>query len=195
MKALKILVAAAVLFAAGDVAAASWQIDPNHSSVEFKIRHFFSKVTGSFTDWSGAIEFDPENPRAGSVQVVIQTASIDTKNEQRDDHLRSDDFFDAENHPTLTFQSTEVRETEDGWEMVGDLTMRGVTQQVVIPFEFLGSGPDAWGGTRAGFEGETEVNRKDFGISWNKLLDSGGAVLGDDVEIELHIEAVLAQEG
>lgn len=195
MRVVKSLAVLLILTVAGNVTAATWQIDPVHSAVTFKIRHFFSKTSGTFGDWSGTVEFDPENPQAGRVQVTIQSASIDTRNEQRDNHLRSDDFFDAENHPTITFESTEVRKADGGWEMVGDLTMRGVTQSVVIPFEFLGSGPDGWGGTRAGFEAQAEINRKDHGISWNKTLDTGGTVLSEEVEIELQIEAILAQEG
>lgn len=195
MKPLKILSVLLVLATASSATAATWNIDPTHSVLTFKVRHFFSKTSGTFGDWTGTIEFDPEKPEASSVQITIQTASIDTKHEQRDGHLRSADFFDAENHPTITFESTEVRKAGDGWELVGDLTMRGVTKSVVIPFTFLGSGPDGWGGTRAGFEGSTEVNRKDYGISWNKMLDTGGAVLGEEVEIEIQVEAVLAQEG
>ncbi len=172
--------------------AATWEIDPSHSAVTFKVRHFFSNAVGNFTDWSGTIEFDPEYPTKGSVNVTIQTASVNTDSEDRDNHLKSPDFFSVEEFPTITFKSTAVRKTDDGMVMDGDLTLKGKTKKVTIPFEFLGAGPDGWGGTRAGFSGKVTINRQDFGMKWNKVLDTGGAVLGEDVKIDLEIEAVKA---
>jgi polyisoprenoid-binding protein YceI len=173
---------------------ATWNIDPTHSDVGFKVRHFFSKVNGEFTDFSGTISFDPEKPEAASVEVTIQTASIDTDNERRDGHLKSEDFFFAETHPEITFKSTRVTSTESGLRVEGLLTMRGIEKPVVLDAEFLGAGPDGGGGTRAGFTATTEIDRKEWDINWNKALDQGGAVLGDEVAIILDIEAVLAQE-
>jgi polyisoprenoid-binding protein YceI len=167
-----------------------WAADPGHSLVNFKVRHFFSKAGGSFGEWEATIHFDPENPEAGSVNATIQAASIDTDDEKRDGHLKSPDFFDVENHPTITFTSTAVEKHDDGLMLTGKLTMRGVTKEISFPFEFNGAGADGWGGTRAGFSAELVVNRKDYGISWNKDMDKGGVVLGEKVTIELEIEAV-----
>lgn len=174
--------------------AATWNIDTVHSSLGFKVRHFFSKTPGTFTDWKGTIAFDPENPTAAVIDVTIAAASIDTQNEKRDNHLRGEDFFWTENHPQLAFKSTRVEESGDGYLVHGLLTMRGVEKPVVLQAQFLGSGPDGWGGTRAGFTATTTVDRKEWGINWNKALDHGGAVLGDDVEITLDVEAVRAPE-
>jgi polyisoprenoid-binding protein YceI len=163
--------------------------------VGFKVRHFFSNVPGQFNTFEGKISFDPEQPEAGSVEVLIQASSVDTNNEKRDGHLQSQDFFWVEKHPELTFKSTKVEAKDDGsLHVTGMLGMRGVENEVVLEGEFLGAGPDGWGGTRAGFTASTKVNRKDWGIEWNKALDQGGAVLGDEVTIQLDIEAVLQTE-
>jgi polyisoprenoid-binding protein YceI len=176
------------------VSAATWKIDTSHSNVGFKVRHFFSKVPGTFTQWEGTVVFDRENPVATEVQVTIDASSIDTGNEKRDTHLRGEDFFWTEEHPELTFQSSRVEETADGYRLHGLLGMRGVENPVVLNAKFLGAGPDGWGGTRAGFVATTTVNRKDWGINWNKALDQGGTVLSDDVEITIDLEAVLVEE-
>jgi polyisoprenoid-binding protein YceI len=173
--------------------AGSWSIDTAHSVMNFKVRHLFSKVGGSFEQWEGSLEFDGENPASLTANVMIQTASVNTDNAKRDGHLKSPDFFDAEQFPTISFVSKKVEQGEDGWALVGDFTMHGVTQEIAIPFEFYGAGKDPWGGTRAGFSASFTVNRKDFGIEWNKTLDSGGAMLGDEVVIDLEIEAVEAE--
>ncbi len=185
---------AAVLLTPTLAVAATWNVDPSHSAVTFKVRHFFSKVPGQFTTFSGVIEFDPEKPEAASVNVTIDAASINTNNEKRDGHLQSEDFFWVEKHPELTFKSTKVEAKGDRLHITGMLSMRGVEKEVVLEAEFLGAGPDAWGGTRAGFTATTTVNRKDFGIEWNKILDKGGSMLGDDVAISLEIEATLHTE-
>jgi len=178
----------------GAATAETWEIDPVHSTVGFKVRHFFAKQAGEFNDFSGTIEFDPAKPEQTAVNATIQAASIDTDNENRDNHLRSADFFDVENHPTITFQSTSVEKKGEGeYAMTGDLTIHGVTKSVTVPVEFHGSGPDAWGGTRAGFSAELTVDRKDYEITWNNVLDAGGTVLGDDVTIMLEIEAAQKQ--
>lgn len=188
---------AALAATAGTALAAPvpFTIDRNHSNVGFEVRHFFSKVPGEFKDYEAKLMIDPENLAASSVEVTIQAASIDTQNDRRDNHLRSGDFFDVENTPTLTFKSTKVVPGEGNtFKIEGDLTMRGVTKPVVLDVENLGIGTFASGensmGTRAGFEAKTTVDRKDFGINWNRVFDQGGAMLSDEVWITLQIEAV-----
>jgi polyisoprenoid-binding protein YceI len=191
------LALALVSFAsAASAAPLTFEIDKVHSQVGFSIRHFFSKVPGQFKDFSGTIVMDPNAPAASSVEVTIQAASISTDNDARDKHLRSPDFFAADSFPTLTFKSTKVAPTgKDKVQVTGDLTMRGVTKSVVLDVEFLGMGEvgvggQSWG-TKAGFEATTTVNRHDFGINWNKTLDAGGVMIGENVAISLHIEASL----
>lgn len=181
-----------VLASAAQAAPSTWTIDPSHSQVGFSIRHFFSKVPGSFTKYSGTIVYDAEKPAASTVKAEIVTASINTNNEKRDGHLRSEDFFFAEKYPTITFESTKVTPVGDGKLMVeGNLTMRGVTKPASLDVTFLGAGPTSAGEQRAGFEAVTKVNRKDFNILWNKVLDHGGSMLGDDVEIRIGVEGVI----
>jgi polyisoprenoid-binding protein YceI len=170
--------------------ATTYEIDPVHSGVEFSIRHLVAKTPGRFNDFAGTIEYDPAAPGEGKVSVVIQAASIDTRNEDRDKHLRSADFFDVEKYPEITYEGAVTRTTDDGFEVTGMLAMHGVTREVVLPVELLGIGPDPWGNERAGFYAELELNRKDFDITWNKTIDQGGLLLGDDVTIRLAVEAV-----
>jgi polyisoprenoid-binding protein YceI len=182
------LLVAAAFGGAATAHATSWLIDPNHSSVGFTIRHFFSKVPGAFDKFSGTLEFDPADPAAAKVKVDIDPASIDTKTPKRDDHLRSSDFFDVAKFPTMTFESTKVTKGEgNAFSVEGNLTMHGVTKPVTLAVNFLGSGP-ALGGQRAGFEATTKIDRKEFGIVWNKVVDTG-TMLGDDVDISIGIEA------
>jgi polyisoprenoid-binding protein YceI len=183
-----------VVMLAGTATAATWQIDTTHSTLTFKIRHMLSKTAGQFTDWSGTIEAGDDLTK-GSVNIEIQAASIDTRNEDRDKHLRSADFFDVENHPTINFSSTKVEKDGDNFVLHGDLTMAGVTKTVEIPFEFHGTATDPWGNTKAGFSGSTTIDRKAFGIVWNKNLDQGGVLLGDEVEIQIDLAAAQAQTG
>ncbi|HYJ32004.1 MAG TPA: YceI family protein [Candidatus Binatia bacterium] len=188
------LFAAALLVStAAQAAPTTWTIDPNHSNVTFTIRHFFSKVTGSFTKFSGSVVYDPANPGASSAKAEIDAASINTSNDRRDGHLRSPDFFDVAKYPTLTFESTKVTADGSKLKIEGNLTMHGVTKPVTLEGEFLGAGP-AMGGQRAGFEASTKVDRKDFGIIWNKVVDQG-TMLGDDVEIRLAIEGATEPAG
>ncbi|HET6277573.1 MAG TPA: YceI family protein [Candidatus Polarisedimenticolia bacterium] len=169
----------------------AYAIDAGHSSVGFSITHFFSRVTGRFAGIEGTITFDPEHMDTGSVRVVIDAGSIDTANTERDRHLRSADFFDVANHPRITFESSAVRSEGGSRAMVdGSLTLRGVSRPVTLEIEFLGSGPDLWGGYRSGFEARTTIDRKDFGMTWNEALDSGGLMLGDEVAILINIEGV-----
>ena len=187
------MLVAATLTVTATAQAATWTIDQVHSSVGFTIRHIFSKVPGSFDKFSGTIEYDPSNPTAASVKVDIDPASINTKNSQRDEHLRSDDFFDVAKFPAMSFQSTKVTKGEgNALSVEGNLTLHGVTKPVTLAVTFLGAGP-AMGGQRAGFEAASKFDRKDFGIVWNKALDNG-TVLGDEVAIAIGIEAYIPGE-
>ncbi len=190
----KVVVALSVgicLFAALPATAAQiFTIDPVHSGAEFKIRHFVTQVSGRFTTLEGTISFDEQAIENSSVEVTIQAASIDTNNEKRDGHLKSADFFDVENHPTLTFKSTKVRKLEgQRFAIDGDLTIRGITKPVTLDAEYLGMHPGAGRGPLAGFSATTRINRLDYGVTWNRTLDSGGVMLGDEVRIELNVEA------
>jgi polyisoprenoid-binding protein YceI len=172
-----------------------WNIDPSHSGVHFTVRHLvISKVRGSFGKWQGVVEFDEQSPSASSVSVRIDAASIDTREEKRDAHLRSPDFFDVDKYPELTFTSTRVEKRSDSeYRVSGDLTIHGVTRPVVLASELLGRGKDPWGNERIGFAATTTINRKDFGLSWNQALETGGVLVGDKIEIALDIQAVKAQ--
>ena len=180
------------------MSAKTWKIDPSHTQIEFSVKHMmFTKVRGQFSDFEGTVELAEENPAESSVTVTIDAASIDTGVSDRDDHLRSGDFFDVEEHPTITFRSKRVSgPIEEGgdFEIVGDLTIHGVTEEVVLEATFDGTGTDPWGGTRAGFTAETTIDRRDFDLTWNQALETGGVLVGHDVEISLQVQAVLAEE-
>jgi len=171
-----------------------WNFDLVHSHVGFSVRHLMiSKVNGHFKVWSGTLETDEANPGAGNVTVEIDAASIDTREPQRDEHLRSADFLDATNHPKITFQSSKVVKVEDDrFNVTGILTIRGVGREVVLDTEFAGRQKDPWGGERVGFSAKTSIDRKDFGLTFNMPLDGGGVMVGDKVNITLEIEAVKA---
>ncbi len=198
MKRMTAAVSVALLGMASAASAApqAYDIDPVHSQVGFSVRHFFSKVPGQFKQFSGTILADEKDPAASSVEVTIQTASIFTDNERRDAHLRSPDFFAADSFPAITFKSTKVTPAgKDRYKVAGNLTMRGVTRPVVLDMEFLGKGEVSVGGqsmgVKAGFDATTTLDRQDYGIRWNKALDQGGVMLGDDVTVNLHVEATL----
>ncbi len=189
--------AAAIALAASAPAQAAmetFRIDPEHTNIGFKVRHFFSKVPGRFNKFEGQIRLDRENLAKGSsVEITIDAASIDTNDEKRDQHLRSADFFDVANHPKLTFKSTKVRQVgENKLKVDGNLTIRGVTRPVTLDVDVLGFGKGY--GFRGGFEANTTINRKDFGVAWNDIVEGGGYVLGNDVEIVLNVEAVRLQQ-
>jgi len=187
--------AVSLLFAALPLLAETYNVDKNHSEATFKIRHLMSKVSGKFDDFAGSVTTDGKDAAASSVQFTIKTTSIDTANESRDKDLKSGNFFDVEKYPEITFKSTAIKPTakKNVYDVTGDLTMHGVTKKVTLPVEFLGFGKDPWGGERAGFSLSTTLNRKDYGINWNKALDNGGYLLGDDVDISVNIEAVKAK--
>jgi polyisoprenoid-binding protein YceI len=172
--------------------AGTWTIDPVHSDVGFTVRHMMvSKVRGKFKAFSGQI-VTGESPLDSTVSAEIDLASIDTGAEQRDEHIRSADFFEVETYPTMTYRSSGVRPHGDGFVVDGQLTLKGVTRDVPLALEVNGFGPDAFGGTRAGFTATAEINRKDFGVNFNALMGNGGAVVSDKVTIHLEIEAVLS---
>jgi len=162
----------------------AWAIDQNHSEVTFRIRHFVTKVRGRFTDWSGTISGDPKDWATGSVAVDIKTTSINTGNDRRDNDLRSARFFNADSFPEITFKSSKVEVSGESITITGDLTIRGVTKPVVLKGSYLGAS-----GSKIGFEATTTINRMDYGVSWNRAVEGGGAMLGDDVEISISIEA------
>jgi polyisoprenoid-binding protein YceI len=169
----------------------TWDIDPVHSTVGFSVRHMMvSKVRGYFREFTGEI-VTAADPAESSVTATIDMNSIDTRQEQRDAHIRSADFFDVGNHGQMTFRSTGVRAEGEDWFVEGDLTLKGNTKPVTLALELNGFGPDAYGGTRAGFSGKTEISRKAFGVDIDMPMDGGGAVVGDKISIELEIEAVL----
>ena len=171
-------------------APATFRIDPTHSELTFQIRHLVSRVRGTFTSWGGTIVADPDNWSAGSVEVTIQTATITTNNERRDADLRSPNFFAADSFPTLTFKSSRVEASGTDVKVYGTLTMRGVSKPVVLAGHFLGMTTTAQGKRRIGFEAETTINRLDYGVVWNRAVEGGGTLLGDEVKIEVVVAGV-----
>ncbi|HOX24749.1 MAG TPA: YceI family protein [Candidatus Krumholzibacteria bacterium] len=187
------LVAVLALALAAAASAATYTIDPVHSSVGFKVRHLMvSNVRGSFGDFAGSFVWEEGKPETWSVEATIQMTSIDTGNAKRDDHLRSSDFFDVATFPTMTFKSTQVTAKDDGtYSLVGDLTLRGVTKAVTLDLEFIGQVADPQGNVRVGFMATGAIDRQDFGVSYSTVMDNGGLAVGNEVQIELEIEAVL----
>ena len=167
-------------------------IDGAHSRIGFQARHaMVTKVRGAFNEFEGHLHLDGTNPADSSAKVTIQVASIDTRNADRDAHLRNGDFLAVDDHPTITFVSTKAaRFDPERYELTGDLTIRGVTKSITIPFEFMGSVLDPWGNTRIGFEGAVVVNRKDWGITWNAALEAGGILVSEKVTLEFELSAV-----
>ncbi len=189
------LFAAAVLttLAALPLQAESYKIDPGHSEVGFTIRHMVSNVRGRFNDFSGTVDMDPKAPQKGSVEFSVKTTSIDTGNADRDKHLRTADFFDVEKYPEITFKSDSVKPAgKNKYNVTGTLTMHGVSKKVTLPVTFMGEAKDPWGNTRAGFETSTKLDRKEYGIVWNKAIDNGGVLLGDDVNVSINLETIKA---
>jgi polyisoprenoid-binding protein YceI len=168
----------------------TYVIDPSHSEVAFTVRHLVTKVRGRFSEFEGTIQFDPEHPDRSSVNFTVQTASVDTSAPDRDAHLRSADFFHIEKFPTMTFTSTTVTPASgDTFTVTGPLSIRGVVKEVTLPVSYLGTQKDPWGNQKAGFETEVTLNRKDFGLTWNAALETGGFLVGDDVKVALTIQA------
>ena len=172
------------------VAAGTFAIDRTHSEVLFRVRHLLSRVGGQFRDFAGTIVFDPEHLEASSVTLGIQAASIDTSVADRDAHLRSDDFFAVESHPEITFTSDRVVSTgTDTFTVSGTLTIRGIARRVELPVTYLGVAKDPWGNEKVAFEASIRLNRKDFGLTWNAALETGGLLVGDDVDVQLNVQA------
>lgn len=187
-----LMTAVAALLTAGSVTAAPYDLDASHSSVGFKVKHLvISKVTGAFGEFTAELDLDVQDMTKSSVKATIAVASIDTGNKDRDDHLRGADFFDVEQHPEMSFVSTGVTAREDGgYDLAGELTLHGVTKPVVLDLTFNGTVTDPWGNDRAGFSAEGKIDRSEFGLTWNKALETGGVVVGDEVEIEIELEAI-----
>jgi len=187
---------AVVLAASPAFAADTFVIDKGHSEVGFQIRHMMTKVRGRFNDFEGRIVVDKAKPEASSVELTIQATSIDTANPNRDKDLRSAEFFDVEKYPTITFKSTRITpKGKDLYDVTGTLTMRGVAKEVTLPVTVLGFMKNMRGVEAAGFEASTTINRKDYGITWNKTLDTGGVLLGDDVIVSVNLETRLETPG
>ena len=187
---------AAALLVTGSAYAETFKVDPTHTSVTFRVRHLFTHVEGRFDKFDGEIMFDPSDPTSTSVKGTIDVASINTNLEKRDNHLRGSDFFHVEEHPTITFESTKVSDVgEEGktGKLHGNLTIRGITKEVVLDAEFHGRGADPWGNVKAGFSGRTEFDRKDFGLKWNETLETGGVLVGENIEIKIDVEGNLVE--
>ncbi|MCL4845214.1 MAG: YceI family protein [Acidobacteria bacterium] len=171
----------------------TFSLDKSHSEVMFQVRHLVTKVRGRFSDFGGTIDFDAVAPERSSVAFSVKTASIDTNEPKRDEHLRSADFFEVERFPAMTFASRRIEKTGDETFLVhGDLTMRDVTKTIALPVTFLGMARDPWGNEKLGFEAETTLNRKDFGLAWNAVLETGGFLVGDEVKVTLSLQAAPA---
>jgi polyisoprenoid-binding protein YceI len=190
MKARLAVLTAALAVASPTLAADTYQFDKSHTTVGFQVRHIVTNVGGKFQDFSGTIKVDRVTPQNSSVEFTIQAASINTNETKRDEHLKSADFFDVANQPTITFKSTSVKATgKDAYEVTGNLTLRGVTKAITLPVTFLGEGKDPWGNEKMGFELQTTLDRKDYGLNWNKTLDQGGLLVGDEVKVQISVEA------
>jgi polyisoprenoid-binding protein YceI len=175
--------------------ARAYTIDKAHSEVTFKVRHLLTRVRGRFSDFSGTVRFDEEQPERSSITLSIDAATVDTNSADRDQHLRSDDFFPVDKYPTITFVSSRITRTNaDTYDVSGTLTVRGVAREITLPVAHLGTAKDPWGNLRAGFETEVTINRKDFGLTWNAALETGGFLVGDDVQIGLSIQAIAEPE-
>ncbi len=168
-----------------------YTIDPSHSRIGFSVRHaMVTTVRGAFGSFEGTAHVDSTEPGRSSVRLSIATASIDTGSADRDGHLASADFFDAEKNPEITFVSTAVERDGDVWEITGDLTINGVTKAITVPFELTGSAQDPFGNTRVGFEGSTSLNRRDWGMTWNSALETGGVLVSEKIKLELDVSAI-----
>ena len=174
----------------------SWTIDPAHAQITFSARHMMiMNVSGGFENFEGSVDFDEQDPTNSSVEVKIEVASLNTNESQRDEHLKSADFLDAEKYPYITFKSKRIEKIDDSHgRIIGDLTIRDVTKEVVLETEYLGQAQSPWGTTSAGFNAHTKINRKDFGLTWNVALETGGVLVGDEVSINIELELVKQPE-
>ena len=174
----------------------TWQIDSAHSQIYFTVRHMMiSKVRGQFESFSGEVNYDEENPTRTTVDIQIDAASLNTKEAQRDGHLKSPDFLDVANYPVVRFQSTKVEQSSaDSGKLYGNLTIRDITKPVVLDVEYAGQAQSPWGNISAGFSGSTTINRKEWGLNWNQALETGGVLVGDKIQIEIELELVKVAE-
>lgn len=180
-----------VMLSTATMAADTYKLDPSHSKVGFSIRHMaISRTHGAFDQWTMDLQYDPAQPAQSVVSATIQVSSINTQNENRDAHLKSPDFFDVATHPLITFTSKSAKPAGKKLLVTGDLTMKGITREVILPCEILGPTQDPWGNTRIGAEAELEINRQNFGLTSSKSLPTGGLVIGNTVKIEISLEAV-----
>jgi len=171
-----------------------WKLDPTHTAVEFSAKHLMiTTVKGRITDIDGSIYTDEKNPRNSTVEATLKAASIDTRTDQRDQHLRSGDFLDVEKFPEIKFRSTRIEGDRDEFKLTGDLTIRDVTRPITLDVRFEGQTKDPWGGERVGFSATGKIDRRDFGLVWNQLLETGGVAVGNDIKIGLEVEAVKVQ--
>ena len=170
----------------------TYTIDPTHSRIGFVARHaMVTKVRGSFNEFDGSGSFDAEDPTRSHLQLTIQAASIDTRNADRDSHLKSNDFFDMETYPEITFRSTAVENVDaENYRVTGDLTIKGITKPVTVEFQYTGTAVDPYGNTRIGLDGTTTVNRKDWGVNWNAALEAGGVLVSEKVTLEFEVSAI-----
>ncbi len=174
----------------------SWKIDPAHSQIQFSIRHMMiSNVRGRFENFSGVVEFDEQNPARSKVDVQIEAASVNTREAQRDGHLKSPDFFNADKYPYLTFKSKRIEKTDaTHGRVVGDLTIRHITKPVVLDVEYSGQAKSPWGAVSAGFSATTKINRKDWDLTWNVALETGGVLVGDEINVSIELEIIKQAE-
>ena len=172
-------------------ARAAWKLDPTHSLVEFSAKHLMiTTVKGRIADVVGTIYTDEKDPKKSSVEATLRAASLDTRTDQRDQHLRSADFLNAEVYPEITFRSTRIEGDKENFKLTGDLTIRDVTKPVTLDVQFEGKTKDPWGGERVGFSGTGKIDRRDFGLTWNQALETGGVVVGNEIKINLEMQAV-----
>jgi len=184
------VLAASIALATPVQAGETYSFDRAHTNVGFQVRHIYTNVSGKFTDFAGTIQVDRAKPESSTVEFTIQAASIDTSEQRRDQHLRSADFFDVANHPTITFKSTSIKANgKDSWLVTGDFTMHGVTKSIVLPVTLLGEGKDPMGNEKMGLETGLTLNRKDYGLNWNRALETGGVLVGEEVKVQIAIEA------
>jgi polyisoprenoid-binding protein YceI len=168
-----------------------WKLDPTHTTVEFSAKHLMiSTVKGRIADIEGTITIDQTNPRNSSVEATLKTASIDTRTDQRDAHLRSGDFLDVEKYPEIKFRSTSIDGDREEFKLTGDLTIRDVTKPITLKVQFEGQTKDPWGGERVGFSASGKIDRRDFGLTWNQVLEAGGLAVGNEIKIGIEVEAI-----
>lgn len=182
---------AAVQTAPAAGAKTTWKLDPSHTAVEFSAKHLMiTTVKGRITDVEGTILIDEKNPRNSVVEATLKATSLDTRTDQRDQHLRSADFLDVEKYPEIKFRSTRIEGSKHEFKLIGDLTIRDVTREITLDVQFEGETKDPWGGERAGFSATGKIDRRDFGLTWNQALETGGLVVGNDIKLNLEVEAI-----